>query len=187
MRPDDFSLQSNNGNSLKDLKDSKPEDITKNPKLQKFIKLFDFDGSGSIEVRNKNEQNEWQSIFTELKQAAVDDDLSNEEFGLYISKKMPNADLKLEDVNELLDIAGGQYNVSQIGDMTITRMNGIVSIKIKPNTTILAKNVNENGQFSDDDFIEMKTIDTEGKEITVKREELKTKEGTTQLDRKSVV
>lgn len=182
MGLDDFSLQSNNGKkySLKDLKDIKLEDIAKNPKLQKFIKLFDFDGSGAIENRWVNGKNEWQSIFTELKQAAVDDDLSNEEFGLYISKKMPNEDLKLEDVNELLDIASGQGNVTQIGDMTITRMNGFVAIKIKPNTTILAKNVNENGQFSDDDFIEMKTVDSDGKEITVKREEFKTKEGTTQ-------
>ena len=180
----DFWLQSNNGKkySLKDLKDIKPEDIAKNPKFKKLIEIFnwDSDGDGKISVRNTQGKNEWESVFADLQQAAVDNDLTSEEFGLYISQKSQNADLKLDDVNELLDIASSQGNVKQIDDMAITQMNGFVAIKIKPNTTILAKNVNENGQFSDDDFIEMKTVDSEGKEITVKREEFKTKEGTIQ-------
>ena len=117
MGLNDFWLQLNNGKkkyNLKDLKDIKANDIAKNSKLQKFISFFDLDGSGSIEIKNKNGENEWQSIFTELKKAAVDDDLSNEEFGLYISKKMPDENLKLEDINELLDIATGEINQEEI-------------------------------------------------------------------------
>ena len=129
----DFWLQSNNGKkySLKDLKDIKPEDIAKNPKLQKFIKLFDLDGSGTIEIKNKDGQNEWKSIFTELQEAAVDNDLSKEEFGNYISKKLPDEDIQLEDVNELLDIASStdtdEIAEKQIGNKTITSVNGKVT------------------------------------------------------------
>ena len=128
----DFWLQSNNGKkySLKDLKDLKPEDIAKNPKLQKFIKLFDLDGSGTIEIKNKDGQNEWKSIFTELQEAAVDNDLSKEEFGLYISKKLPNEDIQLEDVNELFDIASReaeQTTQKQVGNKIITTANDKVT------------------------------------------------------------
>ena len=128
----DFWLQSNNGKkySLKDLKDIKPEDIAKNPKLQKFIKLFDLDGSGNIEIKNKDGQNEWKSIFTELQQASVDNYLSREEFGSYISQKLPDEDIQLEDVNELFDIASReaeQTTQKQVGNKTITITNGKVT------------------------------------------------------------
>ena len=160
----DFWLQSNNGKkySLKDMKDIKPEDVAKNPKLQKFIKLFDSDGSGTIEVKNKNGKNEWESIFAELKEAAADNDLSNEEFGLYISKKLPDEDMGIEDLNELLDTAGKSEEKTghQNGNITVERRDGIVIIKIEPDTTLHVKNLNNDGQFSDEDFIEMKTIDS---------------------------
>ena len=129
----DFWLQSNNGKkySLKDLKDIKPEDIAKNPKLQKFIKLFDLDGSGNIEIKNKDGQNEWKSIFTELQQASVDNYLSREEFGSYISQKLPDEDLSIDDVNELLDIASStntdEIEEKQIGNKSITTVNGKVT------------------------------------------------------------
>ena len=128
----DFWLQSHNGKkySLKDLKDIKPEDIAKNPKLQKFIKLFDLDGSGNIEIKNKDGQNEWKSIFTELQQASVDNNLSREEFGSYISQKLPDEDIQLEDVNELFDIASReaeQTTQKQVGNKTITTTNGKVT------------------------------------------------------------
>jgi len=109
MSFDEFWLQSNNGKkySLKDLKDIKPEDIAKNPKFKKLIEIFnwDSDGDGKISVKNTQGKNEWESVFADLQQAAVDNDLTSEEFGLYISQKSQNADLKLEDVNELLDTA----------------------------------------------------------------------------------
>ena len=128
----DFWLQSNNGKkySLKDLNDIKLEDIAKNPKLQKFIKLFDLDGSGTIEIKNKDGQNEWKSIFTELQEASVDNNLSREEFGSYISQKLPDEDIQLEDVNELFDIASReakQTTQKQVGNKTITTTNGKVT------------------------------------------------------------
>ena len=127
----DFWLQSNDGKkyNLKDLKDLKPEDIAKNPKLQKFIKLFDFDNSGTIEIKNKDGQNEWKSIFTELQQAAIDNDLSEEEFGNYVSQKLLDEDLNIDDINELLDIASQKSEseeVKQVGNKTITTVDGRV-------------------------------------------------------------
>ena len=172
----DFFLQSNNGKkySLKNLKDIKSDDVAKNPKFKKLIEIFnwDSDGDGKISVRNTQGKNEWESVFADLQQAAVDNDLTNEEFGLYISKKSQNADIKLEDVEKLLDVASKTEaeTVTQIGNKTIIRKNGIVTVKIEPNITILAKKVNENGQFAEDDLIEMRTVDSEGKEITVKKE-----------------
>lgn len=160
---EDFWLQSNNGKkyNLKDLKDFKLEDIAKNSKLQKLIKLFDFDESGSIEVKNKNGQNEWKSIFTELQAAAGEDkDLTCEEFGLYLSQKMPNEKLKLEDLNELLEMASGQEEPE------------VVSIKVDKNTTIYVKKVDGEGKFADEDFVEMRTKDSDGNEIIVKREKI---------------
>ena len=139
----DFWLQSNNGKkySLKDLKDIKPEDIAKNPKFKKLIEIFnwDSDGDGKISVRNTQGKNEWESVFADLQQAAVDNDLTSEEFGLYISQKSQNADLKLDDVNELLDIASSQGNVKQIDDMAITQMNGFVAIKLNQTLLFLPK------------------------------------------------
>lgn len=121
----DFWLQSNNGKrySLNDLKNIKPEDIAKNPKLQKFIKLFDFDGSGTIENKYVNSKNEWKSIFTELQKASVDNNLSSEEFHNYISSKLPNEDLKIEDINELLDFATqkSQKKESELEELGFTK------------------------------------------------------------------
>lgn len=173
----DFWLQFNNEKkySLNDFKDFKLEDVAKNPKLQKFIRLFDFDGSGSIEIKNKNNQNEWASLFTELQQASVDNDLSNEEWGLYISEKLPNENLNSEDLSELFDIALGNKELDseqKTQNRTVTQINGMFSIKIEPNTTILVKEADEYGQFLDEDFIEMRTIDADGNEVIVKREEL---------------
>ena len=107
MGVSDFWLQLNNGKkyNLKYLKDIKLEDIAKNSKLQKFIKLFDFDGSGAIENRYVNSRNEWKSIFTELIQAAADNNLTEEEFQNYISAKLPDEDLNIDDLSELLDIS----------------------------------------------------------------------------------
>lgn len=108
----DFWLQSNNGkkkynlNDFKNLKDLKGEDIAKNPKLKKFIKLFDLDGSGNIETKNKNGVNEWQSIFTEIQNVICDDKvLSDQELYDYLIKKAPDENFKTEDFKEFLDAA----------------------------------------------------------------------------------
>ena len=123
----DFWLQSNNGKkyNLKNFKDLKGEDVAKNPKFKKLIEIFnwDSDGDGKISVKNSQGKNEWQSVFADLQQAAVDTDLTSEEFGLYISQKSPNSDLKLEDVNELLDAAAQSTNeATPINEQSVTEL-----------------------------------------------------------------
>lgn len=115
----DFWLQSNsNGKgkkfSLKDLHNLKPEDIAKNPKLQKLITLFDSDSSGNLET------NELESIFADLKTAAKDDILSDNELGLYLSNKFKDQDIKVEDVKELLNAASDK----QIQELNYTDLDG---------------------------------------------------------------
>ena len=68
--------------------------------------------------------------------------MSSEEFGLYISKKLPNEDLKIDDLNELLDIASNNPEeeiIKQNEEITIKRKNDVYTIEISPNTVILAK------------------------------------------------
>lgn len=104
----DFWLQSNNGKRYKieDLKNLQSDDIAKNPKLQKFIQLFnlDSDGDGQVSVKNSKGMNEWKSIFTELKNAAGDDDiLTDAELNTYIRKKHPNIDITASEVKEFFE------------------------------------------------------------------------------------
>ena len=101
---------------LKDLKDINLNELT-NQKLKKFIKLFDSNDSKTIENRYVNGKNEWESIFSELQQASGDNNLTNEEFELYISKKLPDTDLKMEDLNELLEVASKKPENNTLGKL----------------------------------------------------------------------
>ena len=175
----DFWFQSNNGKKydLNDFKELKIEDLAKNPKLQKFIKLFDTDGSGKIEIKNRDGQNEWKSIFEELQEASGDNDLSSEEFGRYLSTKLPNEDLKLEEVNDFLDKASGKESedcvndevaTEKVGDEEITRVNGRVIEKRFKNTdneeVVIKYNYNGSSVeiITDNSKIEVTEVDENG-------------------------
>lgn len=104
----DFWLQSNNNNkgkkfSLKDLQTLKPEDIAKNPKLQKLITLFDSDGSGNLETLNTKGGNELESIFSKFSSVARDNQILEEiEVSEYLKENNLENTLSVADVFDFL-------------------------------------------------------------------------------------
>ena len=94
MGLDGFFLNSNNGKKIKleDLQNLKPEDIAKNPELQKILNIFDSDKSGNLEVSER------KSLFESLSKASGEDEiLSNDELGLWLKKdkKLKNTDVNV--------------------------------------------------------------------------------------------
>ncbi len=146
-----FWLKSNNGKiyRLEDLKNLSLSDVEKKPKLKKLIQLLDTDGN--IQTENSKGENEWQSIFSGLIDAAAGDNiLTNSEFELYISKKFPGADITQNDLNELLETASG-YRTEDFGENhRVTYKDGNITRATKINSggnyeTLLYEKENDEG------------------------------------------